>query len=150
MSEHYIATIDRGRLRIYTEAKAFEQRSPRLEIVEAMDFPSFATGEDSSDDESVDAPKDSGATRRPIVDVAEQRGSAARRNTELLSSELDTFLQSRPDATWDFAAAPSLYRTVFERLSSGTRLRVKRVLSKTLVNQRAEEVWAHFAAAAAH
>ena len=150
MSEHYIATIDRGRLRIFTESKTFGQRISRLEIVEAMDFPNFANGEDAGDEELAGAVEDSdGRRRRPIPDPALQRGFEARRNTELLASELDTFLQNRPEATWDFAAAPSLYHAVFERLSADTRRRLKRVLPRTMVNQRAEEVRAQFAAARA-
>ena len=147
MCEHYIATIDRGRLRIYTEAKTFEQRIPRLEIVEAMDFPNFLNSDDAGDEESAGAVENPGGrSRRLMLDPALQRGFEARRNTELLASELDTFLQNRPEATWDFAAAPSLYHAVFERLSSDTRRRLKRVLPKTMVNQGAEEVRAHFAA----
>ena len=47
------------------------------------------------------------------------RGPEARRNTELLAAELDTFLQNRPAANWDFAAAPSIYQAVIENLSTG-------------------------------
>ena len=58
MSENYIATIDRGRLRIYTESKTFGQRIPRLEIVEAMDIPNFSNSEDAGDDEAAGAVED--------------------------------------------------------------------------------------------
>lgn len=131
MNEHYIVTIDRGHLRIYTEAKASSQRGPRLEVVEAMDFPGHTTGDE--DGAAVD--------RQPL----KRRGE--RRNSEVLAAELDSFLQNRPDASWDFAASPSLYRAIIEHLSAETCRRLKRALSTALVNQRAEDVWAHFATA---
>jgi hypothetical protein len=95
---------------------------------------------DSSDDGMTPA-------YRPLSQRVSHRGPEARRNTELLAAELDTFLQNRPAAAWDFAAAPSIYRAVIGNLSVDTRGRLKRVVSKTMVNQRAEDVRAHFAAA---
>ena len=145
MTEHYIVTIDQGRLRIYAEARTFGQRTPRLELVEALDFPTFSAGMDHAElgDSSEDR---SNSAYRPLSERVSHRGPEARRNTELLATELDTFLQNRPAAEWDFAAAPSIYRAVIGNLSTDTRGRLKRVVSKTMVNQRAEEVRAHFAA----
>ena len=145
MTEHYIVTIDRGRLRIYTEARSFGQRTPRLELVEAMDFPTFSAAIDHAEvgDSSDDG---SSSAYRPMSERVSHRGPEARRNTELLAAELDTFLQNRPSADWDFAAAPSIFHAVIGNLSADTRGRLKRVVPKTMVNQRAEEVRAHFAA----
>lgn len=135
MKEHYIVTIDRGHLRIYTEAKSSSQRSPRLEVVEAMDFPGHTTGDEE------------GATGKATVDQQPLKRRADRRNNEVLAVELDSFLQNRPDASWDFAATPALYRAIIEHLSPETCRRLKRALSTVLVNQRAEDVRAHFATA---
>jgi hypothetical protein len=70
-----------------------------------------------------------------------------RRNNEVLAAELDSFLQNRPGASWDFAASPALYRSIIEHLSPETSRRLKRALSKVPVNQRTEDVRAHFATA---
>lgn len=63
-----------------------------------------------------------------------------------LSGEIDTFLQNRPTATWDFAAPAPELQTVMGDLSPETIRRLQRSLSKDLVNQNAEEVRAQFAA----
>ncbi|HYP17577.1 MAG TPA: host attachment protein [Opitutus sp.] len=148
MNEHFIVTIDRGHLRIYSETRTFGDTMPRLEIVEAMDFPSgHAT---AAEGESDSAHPFLGSRLRPESSSAEGPGSRRereKRNVAVLAAELDTFLQSRPEASWDFAATPALFDTVVEALSPETRRRLKRVLSKDLINQNSEEVRAHFATA---
>jgi len=148
MSEHYIVTVDRGRLRIYAEVEGPEKSIPRLQIVEAIDFPSHtgSTREDDGDAEGANVESSSRFSGSTGEISAKGRGKTGR-NEEMLAVELDTFLQNRPEATWDFAAAPSLYHSIIEQLSPATRRRVKRALSKTMTNQRADEVRASFAAA---
>jgi hypothetical protein len=147
MNEHYIVTIDRGHLRIFAESKATGRRTPRLEVVEAMDFPSV-TNSSAEDDASNDDGSFDARPRRAFSERGSHRGSEARRNLELIAMELDTFLQNRPEASWDFAAAPSLYRAVIDELTPPTRQRLRRVVPRTMINQRADEVRAHFAGAA--
>lgn len=145
MNEHYIVTVDRGQLRIYVEAPAVGQRTPRLEVVETMDFPRR--------DESVvtiapDASEQSAPTRSPPMgaDRLPLPRRLFRRSRDIIAAELDTFLQNRPQASWDMAAAPALYHFIIDRLSPETRRRLKRALSKVMVNLRADEVLAQFAA----
>lgn len=148
MNDHFIVTLDRGHLRIYAEAKSPGQ-APRLEIVEAMDFPEgLKSYTDRDTDQARRFPGAGGRAggmsvdeRRPMQEEME------RRSVKMLAEELDTFLQNRPKATWDFAAAASLYNSVIEELSIHTRRRLKRAVSKDLVNQNSEEVRSHFAVA---
>jgi hypothetical protein len=150
MNDHYIVTIDRGHLRIFAEAKTGGLRTPRLEVVEAMDFPSVTNSsaeEQGRDSTNSDGSFDSRA-RRALSERGSHRGGEARRNLELIAMELDTFLQNRPEASWDFAAAPSLFRAVIDELSPPTRQRLRRVVPRTMINQRADEVRAHFAGTA--
>lgn len=159
MSEHYIVTLDRGHLRIYAETNAPGQ-TPHLEIVEAMDFPQ---GKHSYTDRETDmagrfnsskhqsaapgAPggNQAGRTGMSIDERLPMKREEERRSITMLAAELDHFLQNRPDASWDFAAAPALYSSIIDELSVDTRRRLKRALSKDLVNQNSEEVRAHFA-----
>ncbi len=161
MNEHYIVTLDRGHLRIYAETTAPDQ-TPRLEIVEAMDFPE---GKHAYTDRNTDmagrfqsskhpaaasgAPggNQPGRTGMSIDERLPMKREEERRGVALLASELEQFLQRRPDASWDFAATPALYNPVVAELSEDTRRRLKRSLSKDLVNQNSEEVRAHFASA---
>ena len=161
MNQHFVITLDRGHLRIYTEITAPGQ-TPHLEIVEAMDFPQ---GKRSYTDRDTDqagrfqgskhqarapgAPGGAPAARTgmSIDERLPMKEEEERRSVQILGSELETFLRNRPDATWDFAAPPTLYNAVIGELSPDTRNRMKRSLSKDLVNQSGEEVRAHFAAA---
>lgn len=136
MNEHYIVTIDRGHLRIYSEAKS---AGHRLEVVEALDLPAQRNVVELKSPEGLSVPF---ATPR-----LPNKSRDDRRNHEVLAAELDAFLQNRPTASWDLAAAPSLYNLIIELLSPSTRRRLKRALSKALVNLRTDEVRAHFASA---
>jgi hypothetical protein len=73
-----------------------------------------------------------------------QREESRRRAREI-AAEIDGFFQQRPESSWDFAAGPELNGTVLELLSPAVRQRVRRTLTKDLVNQRGDEVRAHFA-----
>lgn len=148
MNDHYVVTLDRGHLRIYAEHQEPGQ-TPRLSIVEAMDFPQ---GKQSyTDRQSDQAGRFPGSKGRPggmsIDERLPMQREEERRNVSVLAQEMETFLQSRPGATWDFAAAPELSNAVIEALSIETRRRLKRALPKDLVNQTSEDVRAHFAGA---
>ena len=129
MSEHYVVTVDFGHLRIFAERGAADGVvPPRLEVVESLDFPSSSR-------------------RRPANEPASAAAGDARQNLDLLAAEVDTFLAHRPDASWDFAVAPSLYGAMMDEISIGTRSRLKRALPKDLASQNAEEVREQFATA---
>lgn len=149
MNEHFIVTLDRGHLRIYAEHREPGQ-TPRLEIVEAMDFPQGKQAyTDRQSDQAGRFPGSKGLAGGMSIDERlPMKREEERRNVGVLADELETFLQSRPGSTWDFAAAPELSNAVIEALSIETRRRLKRTLAKDLVNQTSEDVRAHFAGAA--
>ena len=149
MNEHFIITLDRGHLRIYSETREPGQTTPKLEIVEAMDFPQGrAPYTDNATDQAGRFPGSKGRPGGMSIDERlPMKREEERRITTLIASELDTFLQNRPQASWDLAASPSLFNAVIDELSAETRRRLKRALPKDLVNQNTEEVRAHFATA---
>ncbi|MGH7958614.1 MAG: host attachment protein [Opitutaceae bacterium] len=158
MRDHYVVTTDHGHLRIFVERNSPGQRTPALDQVEAMDFPQ---GRKSAADRETDmagrfasskhqssAPGSPFARTGMSIDerLPMQREEGRRRAREI-AAEIDAFFQLRRDASWDFAAGPELKSTVLELLSPAVRQRVKRTLAKDLVNQRGDEVRAHFAGA---
>ena len=156
MSEHYIVTIDRGHLRIYAERTTPGQSTLGLEQVEAMDFP---LGKQSYTDRDTDqagrfqGSKHQGAgpggpTARQGMSIDERlpmEREESRRRAKEIAAAIDAFLKTRPDASWDFAAGPELNGAVLELISPAVRQRVRRSIAKDLVNQRVDEVRAHFA-----
>ena len=95
MNEHYIVTVDRGQLRIYVEAPAVDQRTPRLEVVETMDFPRR--------DQSVGAIAPGGSNEwtttrsRPMnADRLPLQRQVFRRSRDIIAAELDTFFKNWP------------------------------------------------------
>ena len=158
MSEHYIVTIDHGHLRIYAERRAPGQATPALDPVEAMDFPlGMANYTDRETDMAgrFQSSKQQGVapgapTARQGMSIDErlpmQREEERRRHKEL-AAEIEHFLQQHPEGTWDFAAPPGLNNVVLELLSPTVRNRLRRAVSKDLVNQPSEDLRAHFAGA---
>ena len=156
MREHYVVTADHGHLRIYVERNAPGQRAPALDQVEALDFPpgkkgyadrdTDMAGRFASSKHQTSAPGSPMARTGMSIDerLPMQREESRRRAKEL-AAEIDGFFRQRRDATWDFAAGPELNSTVLELLSPAVRQRIRRSLAKDLVNQRGDEVRAHFA-----
>lgn len=156
MSDHFIVTLDHGHLRIYAERHPPGQQSPALEQVQAMDFPggkyhytdrdTDMAGRFNSSKHQRPAPGHPTARTGMSIDerLPMQREEGRRRAREL-AAEVDHFFQQRPDASWDFAAGPELNNLVLELVSKSVRERLRRSVSKDLVNQRVDEVRAHFA-----
>jgi hypothetical protein len=158
MQEHYVVTVDHGHLRIYVERQSPGQRVPALDRVEAMDFPQ---GRKSYTDRDTDmagrfasskhqALAPGSPTARTGMSIDERlpmQREEARRRAKELAAEIDAFFQQRREASWDFAAGPELNSTVIELLSPDVRQRIRRSIAKDLVNQRGDEVRAHFAGA---
>ena len=158
MSEHYIVTLDHGHLRIYAERMPPGQYTPALQQVEAMDFP---LGKHSPSDRDTDmagrfpgakkqssgvgGPGKVGPTGMSIDERLPMQREESRRRAKELAAEIDAFFRQRPEASWDFAAGPELNGTVLALISPGVRQRVRRTVAKDLVNQRVDEVRAHFA-----
>ena len=133
MSEHFVVTVDCDHFRIFAE-RAVRGVPTRLEAVETMEFP-FALKESVEPDNFVDQ-----ALVRPGVLRSWWRVSN-------LAAELEIFLQSRPEATWDFAASPEFHDGLIERLSEETRRRLRVSMAQDLANDSAEQVRARFAEA---
>ena len=158
MSEHYIVTLDQGHLRIFAERVGPGQLTPGLQQVEAMDFP--AGKHNYTDRDTDQAGRFSGSKNQAAGMGAPAKGARAgmsiderlpmereesRRRARELAAEIEHFFQSRPEASWDFAAGPELNTAVLDLLSPDVRQRMRRSVSKDLVNQRVDEVRAHFA-----
>ncbi|HWA87957.1 MAG TPA: host attachment protein [Opitutus sp.] len=151
MNDHYIVTSDRGHLRIYAETRPPGHRPPRLDVVEALDFPAGRANYSAHDTDMAGRFPGSGADGRDggmsIDERLPMKREEERRGVRLIASELDRFFATRREATWDLAIAPSLYNAIVQALSPATRLRLQRVLSKDLVNQTTDDVQSHFATA---
>lgn len=158
MSEHYIVAVDHGHLRIYLEHRGPGQNTPGVEQVEAMDFPA---GRNSYVDRATDmagrfpgskaqGPGPGFPAGRAGMSIDERlpmQREESRRRAKELAAEIDDFLGKHRDASWDFAAGPELNTTVLELLSANVRQRMRRSVAKDLVNQRADDVRAHFTGA---
>jgi hypothetical protein len=153
MSEHYIITLDHGHLRIYLERIAPGQFTPSLEPMEMMDFPA---GRHSYSDRDTDmagrfpsagvpGQADTGHRGMSIDERLPMQREENRRRARELASMVESFLEQRAEASWDFAAGPDLNHAVLELLSPPVRRRLRRSVPKDLVNQRLDEVRAHFA-----
>ncbi len=159
MSEHYIVTADHGHLRIYAERHPPGQQSPALEQVEAMDFPG---GKNTYTDRETDMAGRFASSKRQSPGPGQPAGGLGRtgmsiderlpmqreedrRRAREVAAQIEAFFSARIDASWDFAAGPEMNNAVLEQLSKQVRDRLRRSVSKDLVNQRADEVRAHFA-----
>jgi hypothetical protein len=157
MSEHYIVTVDHAHLRIYEERHPPGQQSPALEQVESMDFPagkrSYVDRETDMAGRFPSSKRQTGGSGNPaaahsgmsIDERLPMQREEERRRAKEIAATIDEFFKSRTGASWDFAAGPGLNRAVLEHLSADVRERMRRSVSKDLVNQRVDEVRAHFA-----
>jgi hypothetical protein len=155
MNEHFIITADRGHVRIFSREQEPGQMTPRLREVQGLDFPS---GRQSYTDRDTDMAgrfqgsqhpaRGSGApTERIGMSIDERlpmQEEEERRQAKDLVQAIESFLQQHPDATWDFAAAPTVHNSVLERFSPPMRSRLRQSTAKDLVNQPVEELLKHF------
>jgi hypothetical protein len=132
MDEHYVVTADHGRLRIYAETRTTDDGNPRLQLVESMDLPVASP--------RATAPASVGSDRSGWQVAVEAS------NRVVLARELDTFLQNRPHARWDFAAEPELHEAIVGQLSMATRSRLAKAFGETVETTRPEDVREYFAA----
>lgn len=151
MNDHYIITADRGHLRIFGQRLAPGQLTPALDEVQAMDFPH---GKASYTVDSTDVAgrfqgsrsqgRGPGApTARTGMSIDERlpmQSEEDRREITDLVAQIERFLQHRPGATWDFAAGPTVHNALLKQLSPATKSRLRRSVSKDLVNQPTTEL----------
>ena len=150
MNSHYFVIADHSRIRILTERTQVGQTTPGLEEVFAMDF---AQGRASYTDNDTDmagrfqGSKQQGAspgspTARTGMSIDERlpmQREAHRRAVSEIAGAIDSFLELRPESSWDFAAGPSMHNAVLERLPSSIRSRLRSSLAKDLVKQPLSE-----------
>jgi hypothetical protein len=155
MNSHYFVIADHSRIRILTERTQVGQTTPGLEEVFAMDF---AQGRSSYTDNDTDmagrfqGSKQQGAspgspTARTGMSIDERlpmQREAHRRAVSEIAGAIDSFLELRPESTWDFAAGPSMHNAVLERLPSSIRSRLRASLAKDLVKQPLSELRERF------
>lgn len=146
MNEHFIATVERGELRVYAETILPGQNLRRLEIVDPAEYGADELG---YADRELSFGTRFTQTRGGVAGFLTEHGAASRhegsrhegsrRGGRYLARTLDSFLEGRPGASWDFAAPAGLYRPVIEALSPGVRRRLKRVFSNERLNERLAE-----------
>ena len=162
MSEHYIVTLNAGHLRIFEERSEPGQSTPSLQPVESLDFPAgrqaytdrdtdqagrFGSSRNQSAGQGAPGSPGGSATGRSGMSIDERlpmQREEGRRRAKELAAQIDKFFAARPDATWDFAAGPELNGAVLEQISRPVRERIKRSIAKDLVNQRTDQLRAHF------
>jgi hypothetical protein len=165
MSEHFIVAIDQGHLRIYAERRTPEQFTSGLEQVEAMDFPlgkkaytasdtsmagRFQSSKHQSRAPGAPAGIEGGRSGMSVDERLPMKNETDRRRADQLAQEIEHFFTQRPEVTWDFAAGPELHRAVLEQLSPSVRQRLRRAVSKDLVNQPTSTLREQFATSGAH
>lgn len=163
MSEHYFVAADHGHIRFYIHRHPPGQRRGDLDQVQAMDFPAGRaayTDRDTAMAGRFQGSKHQGAapgapggngvgrTGMSIDERLPMQREEERRRSRDIADEIETFFAGRTDATWDFASPPEVLNAVVSQLSERVRHKLRRSITKDLVNQRPEDVRMHFVEAA--
>ncbi|HTO02601.1 MAG TPA: host attachment protein [Opitutus sp.] len=155
MSDHFIIMADRGHVRVYRKDQPLGQTTPTLVRVQALDFPSARRSYTDRDTDMAGRFQSSNnPSRAPGLPMARtgmsiderlpMQEEEQRRQAKDLVETIETFLQQHSGGTWDFAAGPEVHNAVLEALSPAARSRLRRALSKNLVNQPVEELLKQF------
>lgn len=158
MSDHYFIVADHGHLKIFRVAQDTGQREPSLSQVGGMDFPagrqSYTDGQAAmagrfqSSKHQAAAPgapgPGPGRTGMSIDERLPMKREEERRRTRDVAEGIEAFFSGKREATWDFACAPDFHRAVVEHLSGPLRQRLRRTITKDLVNQPNDQLRAHF------
>jgi Protein required for attachment to host cells len=149
MPEKLIVIIDHRHFKIFSENREPGQLTPNLTLIDSLEV---VDGHGSYADTSTDmAGRFPGSKGRApygmsIDERLPMKEEQQRRIIEEISTRLDAFLQARPNARWDFAAASGhgLHQAVLERLSPAVRQRLGLALQKDLTNVPTPQLLAHF------
>lgn len=155
MNNHYIIVADHGHLRIYEQRMNLGQRTPGLTEVQSLDFPHGRASYTARDTDqagrfqsSAHQSRGPGApTSRTGMSVDERlpmQREVDRRANDDIAESIQKFLAGTPDATWDFAAGVEVHNRVLEQLSPAVRTRLRKSVSKDIVNQPASQLLTHF------
>jgi hypothetical protein len=140
-SPHFVIAADRAHVRFHHETPPDGPGgTARWELVNAIDLPAGKqryTGRDT--DQAGRFPGSRGVSpggsideRLPMLEEHQRRIAAE------VAAQIEDFLQNYPDATWDFAAGPEVHYAILESLPPATSQRLRRTLTKDLVNQPGE------------
>jgi hypothetical protein len=159
MSEHFCVAADHAHIRFFRQQQAPGQHEADLEQVQALDFPAgrqsytdrdsdMAGRFQSSKHQSVapGAPGGiaAGRTGMSIDERLPMQREEERRRARDVANEIENFFAGRTDFTWDLAIAPAMHHEIVDQLPEKLRGHLRRVMTKDLVNQRAEDIRAHF------
>jgi len=156
MSDHYIVIADHGHLRIFLQRQEPEQMSPGLTEVQGLDFPngrqSYVENESDVAGRFQGSKQQGAGPGAPVARMGMsiderlplQREEERKRILDV-SSRIEQFLKAAStDATWDFAAPPSVHNAVLDALSPQVRARLQKQMTKDLVNQPVSQLLSHF------
>lgn len=160
MNDHYFIAADHGHVRIFQQQSQPGGVAPALVEVQSIDFPGgmqsytardtdLAGRFNSSKNQSSGAGAPVARTGMSIDERLPMQREEKRREAKDVSETIQTFLEARRDASWDFAAGPTLHNAVLHALPPDLRSRLRNVLPKDLVNQPVAELRDHFLAEAA-
>lgn len=155
MSDHFVILADHGHLRIFQLKQSPEQMGSSLQEIQALDFPhgvrSYVQGDTDMAgrfQSSKQQGRGPGApTARMGMSIDERlpmQEEEERRRIHDVASRIDAFLKNNPDASWDFAAGPTVHNAVLEDLPPPARARLKRSVTKDLIHQPVPELLSHF------
>lgn len=157
MSDHFVILADRGHLRIFQHKQSPEQMSPSLQEIQALDSPhgvrSYVQGDtdmagrfQSSKKQGRGPGAPTARTGMSIDERLPMKEEEERRRVHDVASRIDAFLKNNPDASWDFAAGPTIHNAVLKDLSPPVRARLQHSVAKDLIHQPVPELLSHFSA----
>ena len=161
MSDHFIITADHGHVRIFRHDLPPGQATSELKEVQSLDFPNGLRSYTDRDTDMAGRFQGSkqqmaspGApTSRTGMSIDERmpmKEEEERRQIRDVAETIGSFLQARPQATWDFAAPPSVHNAVLESIPADVRARLNKSLAKDLVHQGVDELRRQFATVQPH
>jgi hypothetical protein len=144
-AERFIAVLDRAHLRIYRVTDGDQSRRTHFELAESFDLPAgLQHYTDADTDQAGRFGARGGPAGASIDERLPMKNEQKHRLAKELAKHLQQFLETRPQATWDYAAGPALHGAVLDRLSGDVRSRLDRALAKELVSHTPAELEAHF------
>lgn len=143
--DHFMAVIDRAHLRIYRVREPATRGSTQFELAEAFDL--IAGHQQYTDRDTDQAGRFPGAQGRggggSIDERLPMQTEQERRLAAELAGHLQRFFGAHANATWDYAAGPTIHHAVLERLPPAVRSRLGVALVKELVYQTPAQLRTH-------
>lgn len=148
-AEHFVVLADYASLRIFVEERAPGQRTPALRSLQTQLFPqgheNYSDRDTSQQGRFPNSGLRGGAPGQGIDERLPMQREQERRLVSVVAAALGGFLRQHPNATWDFAAGPSLHRAVLDALEPRLRTNLRKALVKDLGKQPLSSLRVHFA-----